>query len=321
MALSGVGTYLPTLKEFIVHWNTMNVAIGERVTLAGGFGIQDLEAIRQELGSAIQTVNQCDATREDAQKKKDALLSSLRDRVKQFRASIASQLPDSAYRKSAPTLPTFTAAGKLQLDSLCSLVTQWEKLNEDTSLAPWKGPVKLAGGYTVAQAQADITTLRTAFTIYNASLESATKARAQRSELMKGVATRLRQYRQSAIANLPSGHPLLQNVPAVAPTANVTGPESVMLNGEWDDTRHAAVLSWTAAEGNDHERFEVRYHPGPKYRDSEEQVVGSVLKGVLSVITDYGMSAPGSMAYFKVYNVTTSGEERGSNALKILRSG
>jgi hypothetical protein len=320
MALSGVGTYLPTLKEFLIHWNSMNVAIGERVPLAGGFGIQDLETVRQELATAIQTVNQCDAAREEAQKKKDALLTSLRDRVKQFRASIASQLPDSSYRKKAPTLPTFTAAGKLQLDALCELVSQWEQLNADTSLAPWRGPVRLAGGYTVDQAQAEIASLRNAYSVYNAALEDASKVRVKRAELMKSVATRLRQYRQAAVANLPSGHPLFHTLPAVAPIPNATGPVSVELTADWDDIRHAAVLTWTAAEGGDHERFEVRYHPGPRYRDAEEQLVGSVLKGVLSVMTDYGLSAPNSMAWFKVYNISTSGDEQGSNPVKIVRA-
>ncbi len=298
----------------------MNVAVGDRVTLAGGFTIQDLETLRQDLSTEIQLVNERDAAREEAQRKKDTLLTGLRERVKQFRASIASQFPDSEYRKKAPTLPTFTAAGKLQLDSLCQLVDSWEKLNADASLAPWKGPLKLAGGYTIDQAQADISELRTAFTIYNAALAESSKVREKRTELMKTVATRLRQYRQAAVANLSSDHPLLENLPTVAPAPASISVPSVILTGDWDSTRHAAVLSWTAAPGDDHERFEVRYHPGPKFKDSEEQVVGSVLKGVLSVITDYGLSTAGAMAWFKVYNITSNGEERGSNAIKLVRN-
>lgn len=320
MALSGVGTYLPTAKEFLVHWNTMNVAVGERISLAGGFSIQDLETLRNELADAIQIVNEKDAARQEALKKKDVLLTSLRDRVKQYRAALASQLPESSYRKTAPTLPTFTAAGNLQLDALTKLVSEWERLNADTSLSPWSGPLKLAGGYVVSQAHDEINELRKAFAIYAAALTDATEVRVRRGELMKLLATRLRQYRQAAIANLASGHPLLDNVPAVAPTPNSTAPASVVLIGDWDGARHAAVLSWTAAPTEDHERFEVRYHPGPRYRDTEEQVVGSVLKGVLSVITDYGLSSPGSTAMFKVYNITSNGEERGSNAIKLVRA-
>jgi len=320
MALSGVGTYIPTIREFLVHWNTLNVAVGEPVTLAGGFGLRELEALSRELESEIRLVNERDSAREQAQSKKDQLLTALRERVKQFRAALAYQLPNSQYRKKAPALPTFTASGKLQMDALCQLTSVWEELNDDQSLAgSWRGPLKLAGGYTILQAHNDIQALRSAYTVYNEALAESSKVRERRTELMKETAVRLRQYRQAAIANLTSGHPLLENLPAVAPTTGVSTAPDMTLTGEWDPTRLAAILTWSGTQDASHDRFEVRYHPGPKYKDAEEQVVGSVLKGVLSVITDYGLSVPHSTAWFKVYNILSNGEERGSNPVKLVR--
>lgn len=318
MALSGVNTYIPTIREFLHHWNEMNLAVGDRVTLAGGFSAQDLEEMGRQLGTCIQEVNQRDAARTEALKKKDTLLVGLRERVKQFRAFLASQLPDSPFRKQAPTLPTFTAAGNLQLESLGKMIGLWEVLNGEPSKPGFNPPLKLAAGYTIADAKSELSDLRSSYGVYTAALSDATAARARRTELMKEVAVRLRQYRQAAVAYLPTGHPLLEKVPAVAPTGPSTVP-GVELTGEWDTMRAAAVLSWSSAPPETHERFEVRFCSGAKYKESDEQVVGSVLKGVLSVITDYGLATPGAEGWFRVYNITTDGEEKGSNAIKVSR--
>jgi hypothetical protein len=318
MPLSGVGTYIPTIKEFLNHWNTMNIAVGERVTLAGGFGIQDLDAMRQELATAIADVQTRDEKRMETLKDKDALLVQLRERVKQFRAMIAAKMPTSKYRKLSPTLPTFTASEKLQMQSFDVMVATWEMLNQETGIQGYTPPMKLAGGYTLEQAHSDLSALKATYVTYTAAVEEAARARKKRIDLMKNVATRLRQYRQAAVAYLPTGHALLDSLPAVAPTGAVD-VAAVQMTADWDPMRGAAVLSWTAAPPENHERFEVRYHPGPKYKETEEQVVGSVLKGVLSVITDYGLATPGSVALFRVYNITSDGEEKGSNVVHVER--
>lgn len=318
MALSGVNTYIPTIREFLHHWNEMNLAVGERVHLARGFSSNDLEDLSRRLAQCIQEVVQRDNTRTEALKKKDTLLVAMRERVKQFRAFMASQIPDSPYRKQAPTLPTFTAAGNLQQEALGKMIGLWEVLNAEAPGPGFNPPLRLAGGYSIADAKSELSDLRSAYAVYTGALSDATSARARRTELMKEVAVRLRQYRQAAIAYLPTGHPLLERVPAVAPT----GPSTVLgveLSGEWDTMRAAAVLSWTPAPQDTHERFEVRFCSGTKYRESEEQVVGSVLKGVLSVITDYGLATPGAEGWFRVYNITTDGEEMGSNSIKVVR--
>lgn len=45
----------------------------------------------------------------------------------------------------------------------------------------------------------------------------------------------------------------------------------------------------------------------------------SALPGTLEFLTDFGLPAQGSVAWFKVYVVTTTSNEKGSNAVKVVR--
>lgn len=80
-----------------------------------------------------------------------------------------------------------------------------------------------------------------------------------------------------------------------------------------------AHLVWSASANPALDFYSIRYHTGPKYKAAEEQVVGSATVGTLEFLTDFGLPAQGSVAWFKVYVVTTTGNEKGSNAVKVIR--
>ena len=56
-----------------------------------------------------------------------------------------------------------------------------------------------------------------------------------------------------------------------------------------------------------------------KYRAAEELAVAALPKTATTFETATGLAAPGSAATFKVYVLTTTGNEKGSNAVKVTR--
>ena len=80
-----------------------------------------------------------------------------------------------------------------------------------------------------------------------------------------------------------------------------------------------AHLVWTASTNPALSHYAVRYHPGPKYKASEEQAVAIVPAGTLFLDTDFGLAASGSSGWYKAYVVLNTGNERGSNAVKVIR--
>ena len=67
-------------------------------------------------------------------------------------------------------------------------------------------------------------------------------------------------------------------------------------------------------------RYEIRFCAGPNYSSENESVIGTVLAGgLLEFLTDAGLTTPGNVASFKVYVVTKTGNEKGSNTVVITR--
>ncbi|HWA82174.1 MAG TPA: hypothetical protein VG820_01980, partial [Fimbriimonadaceae bacterium] len=63
----------------------------------------------------------------------------------------------------------------------------------------------------------------------------------------------------------------------------------------------------------------VRMHPGPRYAARGEVAVADLPPASLRFETDSLLTAESSVGWFKVYVVTESGAEKGSNAVKIVR--
>jgi hypothetical protein len=93
----------------------------------------------------------------------------------------------------------------------------------------------------------------------------------------------------------------------------------VSASGAWDATQQKAVLTWTASPDADLDHYSIRTAPGSRYRASEESVIGSAPVGTTTFATDVGLTAPEASAVFKVYVAVRTGNEKGSNVVKVTR--
>ena len=67
-------------------------------------------------------------------------------------------------------------------------------------------------------------------------------------------------------------------------------------------------------------RYEIRFCAGPNYSSENESVIGTVLPAdPREFLTDAGLTTPGSKSSFKVYVITSTGNEKGSNTVTVTR--
>ena len=59
--------------------------------------------------------------------------------------------------------------------------------------------------------------------------------------------------------------------------------------------------------------------PGTKYNSRNESVAARAAKGETELLTDWGLTAPGAEAVFKVYVALTTGNVKGGNAVVVRR--
>ncbi len=140
-----------------------------------------------------------------------------------------------------------------------------------------------------------------------------------RNVLQDGIYPILKNYRQNLPTHFAKGHALVTSLPTLTPAPGST-PDAVTASGSWIVAQSQAKLTWTESTNPNLSGYDIRFCSGPNYSTDNESIIGSVLPGAtLEFLTDTGLTSPGNVASFKVYVVTTTGNEKGSNTVTITR--
>lgn len=320
MPLSTIASYLSTTQEFITHWTAVNVDLGSALVLPGSYAVATLTADRTALQAKITAVETADNAVQLAAGSRDIKKGPLRERVRQFRTMVQSFFKGTEYVFALPNMPKMTFSEGDFLKALDDMANLWTRINAITPIPVGMPiPLTLAGGYTLASFNADVTALRANYGTWNDAVQGALIAREQRNALMPPIKARLIQYRQAVQGKYTTGAALLESLPSVTPAAGST-PAAVILSGAWVAADESAHLSWTASDNPNLKHYAVRACDLPRYRAADETAVEIILPPTTTLITTFGLGLPGATKFFKVYVVTQDDNEKGSNAVKIIRA-
>ena len=321
MPITGVTSYLPTMDEFIAHWVSANAALtggGEPVlALKGGYPLANFQTDRAGLDAALLDVEARLNGRELAAAERDQRKLALRSRMSQFRNGVQCYLQATPYEAALPLAPEISSDESKFLSPFLDLSNLWNRINTDT-IAGFTAPLLLAGGYTLAQFTTELTAMRTAFVNVTNAEQNLTLSRDERDALLAPIRLRLNQYRSAIPARFDENDPLVSSLPALSPPPGST-PDAVTASGTWDAANEVGVLAWTASTAATLTGYSIRTAPGPTYHTDEETIVGSAPSGTATFSTTAGLTTSGSTALFKVYVLTSTGNEKGSNTVSISR--
>ncbi len=319
MPITTIGSYAPTLQEFINHWTAVNATLGNApLTLKGGYTLANLVADRDEITAAINSVIARNNAAAVASGDLVNLKTAARTRVIQFRKWAAGYLPGTGYVRSLPDTPTPTAVESRFVDPLQTLLSLWTAINEDPTLSGVPLPVTLAGDYVLADFAADLTALRAAYSVSKGAQEQATLLRKQRDTLLKPAMERLKQYRDVVLARFDANSAFAASLPALSPPPGAT-PDPVEVTAVWDAATGRAVLNWTASPAATLARYSVRACMGARYKAADEFIVADLAPDTRTLSTLDGLPVPGTFVVYRVYVVLTTGNERGSNDAPVTR--
>lgn len=316
MPISGPTSYMSTTEFFLAHWLACDTSLGagNEIRVTGGVGRLALQALLANLGlkrTEVQSdlIDQ-EIAREEVEMGKAALLL----RINQFNERIRGAFSGSKWIKVLPLVPNISDAQSKFTDPLELAAALWLRINNDDPMLP---PVTLQGGYPQATFVADIAALKTAYTTLNAAVVDAKISLEGRNDLQDQIYPVLKDYRSAMPTHFTKGHALIDSLPDLTPAPGST-PDAVTVNGTW--VSPVARLTWTTSNHANLLRYEIRFCAGPDYSTDNESVVGSVLPAdPLEFLTDAGLALPNNVASFKVYVVTTTGNEKGSNTVVITR--
>lgn len=320
MPITGVGSWLPVIDEFLQHWTDVNAALAPgSLTLLGGYSRASLVTDRAAVEAAVTDVQNKDNTTQIAREDRDIKRAGVRPRFLQFRAQVNGQLPGTRYIRAIPRTPNFLdSAGKWR-DRMDDMQNLWSTINANTPpITGFAPPLTLAGGYLVLTFTTDSAALKASFTAVGNAEQAGQLSRQQRNTVFEPVYQRLKQYRQAVLGTFAAGHPLVDSLPKLTPAAGHT-PDPVNVSAIWDAVEEAARITYTESTDPELDRYELRACFGDRYRAAEEQVLDSNGPGLLEFVNDTGLVAPGSRVFYKVYVVLTTGNEKGSKVVSVTR--
>lgn len=189
MPITSVGSWLPTIDEFITHWTAVNTFLspGELI-LSNSYKLSTLQTDRTAIAAQIADVQAKLNLRTTASGNRDILRAAMADRILQFRSAVPAQLPGSRYLVSLPKLPLAAAAPGKWRDTLDDMSNLWTTINANAPAVPgFTPPLILGGPYPIATFTTEKTALDTAFTNVATTDQNLQQSRELRDKLFEPV--------------------------------------------------------------------------------------------------------------------------------------
>ncbi|MBC8115369.1 MAG: hypothetical protein H7062_13380 [Candidatus Saccharimonas sp.] len=317
MAITGPASYLSTTDEFLIHWLLANSALGagNELILPGGGTQAALQALRDALGIKVDLLQTRLTAMEIARGEIEILKVALHLRLNQLIEKVRALHEGSKWERSLPFVPGINDGAGNFTPPLDVANSVWLLINADATVPD----ITLLGAYTQAIFATDIASLKSAFTEYITAKTMADVVREERNDLQDEIYEILRKYRRNLPTAFATGHAIVDSMPRLTPEPGST-PDGVIASIVWDPVLQAAKITWTASAAANLSAFQIRFCAGPDYSTDNESVIGTVDPTALrEFVTIVGLSNPGNVVSFKVYVITLTGNEKGSNTVTVTR--
>lgn len=319
---------MPTLNLFLPHWEQCNLSLG-----AGGPLV-----VRNPNGPTPPTLNRAnlETWRNDLQLQHTAIEGQINEweiagatlramkeglhlRASQFNEKVRSQLAGTHYERALPELPQPQDGQAIFMKAMDDISTLWAKINAAAGIPGFTPPMVLLGGYALAEFDTAVAALRVQFQTDSKADYMVGFKIEERNSLQNLIYPTLKAYRLAVPTFFAADSPQVLTLPKLSPDAGST-PDPVTATGLWNAPTTQGKITWAASTDANLEKYEVRWAPGTIYNSENEVVLGTVLPGAaLEFFTAQGLGTAGASSNFKVYVIVTTGNERGSNVVKITR--
>jgi hypothetical protein len=323
MASIAPKNYIKVAEDFAAHWALANAALGASpIILQGNYTLTTLGTDKTALAALINAVDVAANARQSASADRDIKRAAMRERLRQFRAMVQAAFPRSTYEGELDPLPKETATGGIWTSVMNQANDTWGKINAimpapvGTTI-----PMVLQGGYAKAAFVTDTAALSAAFLLVEDTQRNDSAARQTRDDAWALLAQRFRQYRLMVQARFPAGNAMIDSLPILSPAPGHT-PDPVTMSALWDPALSKAVVTYTTSLDPDLASYQLRACLGTtKYTVDQEQVIATHPAGTVTPFqTDEGLVASGSKAFYKVYVMLSTGNEKGSKSVAVTRA-
>lgn len=325
-------SYLSTADAMLAHWQTANTILAEDgpIVTPAGATRADLQTRRDTLQTAFTAVTAAVNTVETTR----ALLATQKTRTRQlitaFNETVRGRLSTTPMPAALPAAPGGNDSADTIAAAADDVVSLWTSINALAPLPSFTAPLILRVppaddpegtpiNLPIADFQTELADLRTLSTSLRNAEQALTLTRNERDREKKRVSDILRDYRAAIPGYFTATDPVRESLPALTPPPGST-PDPVTAAGGWDAGLSQAKITFTPGDDPDTQQYELRYCPGSEYLTEDEVTVTTTpAAGPHEFLTLTGLATPGSTSLFRVYIITTTGHESGSNTVSVTR--
>ena len=318
--ITDINSYVGTTEAFETNWKAGNTELGANgpISLAGNYAVAAFETDRTALLGLIDATRNVQRDERDAFIALQSIKNTLMMRAKQFRGAVLSKITDPSYLKDLVAIPGENAEAPLFAEPLKAMARLWNRINTDYLTLGLPGFLTLAGGYDSEGFEAEISLLAGQYDLAKGAIERAGTSRGVRNNAMAAIYERMKQYRAAALAYLPENSPVLMNLPRLTPEAGTT-PPPLTVSGTYDGATGEAVFTFPASIAKNILKLQARGCTGVVFKADEEEVIGDLAATATSFRTSWGLEVDGAKITVKIYVMTTTGNQNGGKAVKIVR--
>lgn len=332
------------IDEFLQHWAAVNATLGafpltitvdRELVPRPRADLLTLKTAYEGFMTSVQSEkNDLEIFTREAERAREALCPA----IGAFNRKVRGALGHTSHPSALPDAPSTTMGNGVILKAGDDMTNLWTKINALATTQQFTPPLvatlEQPGSATpvtlsLVQALSRVTALRTAVQgsagtggIVNAE-QNGTLRRADRDRLWTlEIRVLLEAYRRRILGDYTPESSFVQSLPRLYPEATGTTPDPVTAAAQWVAVPGEAVISHSAATDAEVIRYELRAVPGLAWDADAASVIATRLvtaAGPLEFHTLWNLNASGQSVALKVYVVTGTGHERGSETLNVTR--
>ena len=324
MPITGNASYIPTMDDFLAHWQQCNTALGASpliIAKPGGPATNraTFDGVRTSLLASQSTVqdeiNDQEIARGDINLKKAALLGWLNG----FNEVMEAYYQGTKFFNAKPLAPGIGDGQERFTRPLVDAMSLWGKLDGATAPAGVTLPLTLADGTTQVSFVSAVAALQVSYREERSAGQDVDLAREDREKYQTDAYDLLKAYRLAVPPKLALHPSLVATLPRLTPEPGHTpAPVSASAVLVPPDTSH--VVHAASTDG-DLDHYELEGTAGEVWREEDAVHLGNHDPNQPNEFTvQFGLTQPGTAVTLKVFVVLKTGNRSGSAPLVVRRT-
>jgi hypothetical protein len=325
VAITGPASYVPTMNEFLAHWNQCNSALPPTKPLLVRLPLTDTTVARADFlaqREALVTQQGVVQSRlQDLQLARGTILlqkTALLERFNQFITALEAYYQNTKFLLARPYAPGISYGQETFSRPMGDAMKLWGKMNLAPAPAGLTLPLTLKGGYTHGEFASAISALQFAYGEEQDKEQDVILERGNRDELQDDIYLVLKCYRETVPKKLEEFPVLVETMPRLTPLPGHT-PDAVNASAIFVAPNFSKVVYDASTDSMLHS-YQLRGNVGDDYSDEDAVVIATNAPGApREFVVPFGLNQPGAKVALKVYVTLTTGNEAGSAAMFVER--